>query len=191
MITLLIRTSYRPTLFKRLLDSIENQTYKEIKIIVSYDNEKALTYIPEHIQKIRVYKNNLTYGYDNYCNQLMKLVTSGWFMFIDDDEFLYDTNALKNIYKHLDKKCAIICQMNRSGKLKPSKDLMRNRRVMRGKIGMPCIILNVIHKNIARFDGNISAADYFFIKDIQKKVSLKFVNIAVAYCDRRSHGQME
>jgi len=191
MITLLIRTSYRPTLFKRLLDSIERQSYKEINIIVSYDDDRALEYIPENIQKIRVYKTDKQFFYDDYPNQLMDLVSYGYFMFIDDDEFLYDVDALMKVSRQLNRKYATICQMNRSGKLKPSNDLIRNRRIVRGKIGMPCIILHAIHKNIARFDGSVGAADFLFIKDVQKKLPTKFINVAVAYCDRRSHGAME
>lgn len=191
MITLLIRTSFRPVLFKRLLDSIRSQTYKDIDIIVSFDDERALEYIPSDIRKIRVEKSDEKFFYDAYCNQLKELVTHGYFMFIDDDEFLYDVNALMKVSKHLNRKYATICQMKRGKNLKPSNDLIRNRRIVRGKVGMPCIILHAIHKDVAKFDGSISAADFFFIKDVQKKIPFKFINVAVAYCDRRSHGSME
>lgn len=191
MITLLIRTSYRPVLFKRLLDSIYSQTYKNVKLIVSYDDERALSYIPDSVRKIKVEKSSELFFYDNYCNDLKKLVNEGWFMFIDDDEFLYDTTALERVSGHLSANHGVICQMNRGGNLKPSNELLKNKIIRRGKIGMPCVVLHHSHKNIVHFDGSVGAADYTFIKNLQKRVPFKFVPIVVAYCDRRSHGQME
>lgn len=173
------------------MKSIDNQTYKNIKLIVSYDDDRALEYIPTGVQKIRVHKSDKPFFYDDYVNELMEQVTEGWFIIVDDDDFLYDTTALEKISKHLSVRYGIICQMNRNGKIKPSNELMRAKIIRRTKIGMPCIVLHHSHKNIARLDGSVGAADYTFIKDIQKKIPMKFVNIAVAYCDRRSHGQME
>lgn len=191
MINILIRTSYRPVAFKRLLDSIHNQTFKNIRIIVSYDDDRALDYIPSNIDKIRVQKSNEIFYYDSYCNNLMDLVTDGYFMFIDDDDHLPDSGALMKVSKHLNRKQAIICQMIRNGKPKPSNDMIRNKVIMKGKIGMPCIIIHSDHKNIARFDGSVGAADFLFIKNIQKKIPVKFINVAVAYCSTRSYGAME
>lgn len=191
-INVLIRTSYRPVLFQRCLDSIRSQTHQNIRIIVSYDDEKALEYIPEGIDKIRVYKEeSIPFFYDNYCNQLKELVNSGYFMFLDDDEILASDKCIESICKHLKGNYGLICQFSREGNLKPSNDLIRQNRIRRGKIGMPCLFLHHSLKNVADFDGSVGASDYHWIKAVYKKVRLKFVPIVVAYADRRSNGVLD
>lgn len=192
LINLLIRTSFRPTLFKRCIASIKAQTHQEIRIIVSYDDDRALEYIPEEFEKIRVFKDpSIPFFYDSYCNELKNMVTSGFFMYLDDDDQLATSNCIENICKHLKGINGVICQFSRNGKLKPSNELIRTSRIVRTKIGMPCIVLHHSCKNIADFDGNHGAADYTWIREVSKKVKLKFVPIVVALADRRSHGVLE
>lgn len=189
LINLLIRTSYRPLLFQRCLDSIRSQTHQNIRIIVSYDDERALEYIPEGMDKIRVYKDtSIPFGYDNYCNDLKAAVTSGYFMFLDDDEQLTSNKCIESVSKHLKGSYGLICQFSRGGVLKPSNEFIKRNVIKRGKIGMPCIFLHHSLKNVADFDGTVGAADYHWIKAVSKKVRLKFVPIVVAYADRRSNG---
>jgi len=189
VINLLIRTSYRPSLFKRCLDSIYAQTHKNIRIIVSYDDERALEYIPEGMDKIRVYKDtSIPFFYDNYVNSLKEQVVSGYFMILDDDEVLASDKCIESVCKHLNGNYGIICQFSRGGVLKPSNDLIRQNRIKLGKIGMPCIVLHHSLKNVADFDGSVGAADYHWIKAVSKKVRLNFVPVVVAYADRRSNG---
>lgn len=191
LINILIRTSFRPNLFKICIESIYTQTYKNINIIVSYDDDRALEYIPEEFQKVRVCKSDAPFFYDNYCNDLKELVTDGWFFFMDDDDILYDHMALEKISKYLNGIGGVVCQFNRNGKLKPSNELIRTKRIQRSKIGMPCLFLHHSLKNVAYFDGSVGASDYLFIKDVALKVKLKFVPIAVVYAGSRGNGQME
>ena len=191
-ITLLVRTSYRPLLFKRMLDSILAQTHKNIKIIVSYDDERALDYIPEELQKVRVHKDqSIPFFFDNYCNTLKSLVNSGYFMFLDDDEQLASNNCIENICKHLKNSYGVICQFSRNGKLKPSNEFIKGRRIVRSKIGMPCLFLHHSCKHVADFDGSAGASDYRWIKDVANHVKLGFVPVVVAFADRRSNGVLE
>jgi hypothetical protein len=69
LINILIRTNFRPTAFARCIKSVKDQTYKNIRIIVSYDNHNALKYIPEDIEKVKVIRGEGKYFYDEYCNQ--------------------------------------------------------------------------------------------------------------------------
>ena len=192
LINLLLRTSHRPVLFKRLLDSIYNQTHKNINIVVSYDDERALSYIPEEVNKIRVYKDlSKPFFYDEYCNELKSQVNNGFFMFIDDDEVLASNDCLEKLCSALKNHYGVICQFSRNGSLKPSNELINSKIVRRSKIGMPCIVLHHSCKNIADFDGSVSAADFNWIKAITKKVKLNFVPLVIAIADRRSYGIME
>lgn len=187
MISILIRTSNRPALFKRALQSVKNQTYKDIRVIVSYDNDEALKYIPAEIEKIKVSADKSEpYFYDLYCNDLKELVTEGWFMFLDDDDYLYK-DCLKRIAPFLSVNEAIICQFLRGRKVKPSRLLMKAKQIIWGKIGMPCIILHHSHKNIAQFCSHVPA-DYIFIKEVSEKLPVRFVPVVVVAADRRSKG---
>lgn len=191
MVTLLIRCSYRPNGFKRTLDSIEAQTFRDWKVICSYDDERALSYIPEYIQKVRVYKSDKPFFYDEYVNDLKELVTEGWIGVLDEADLLASPNVLSDLWKHLKSSAGVICQMSRNGRIKPSKDLISNRRVLRGKIGMPCLFLHHSHKNIANLDGSVGASDYYWIKAVSRKVRLKFVPLVVVSCGERDNGVME
>lgn len=192
VITLLIRTSYRPTLFNRLMESIKAQTFQNIRVIVSYDDERALEYIPEELTKIRVYKDHSqAFFYDGYVNSLKEQVNTGYFVVIDDDEVLVDNDCVFKVSRHLHGKSGVICQFSREGRLKPSNDLIRQKRIVRTKVGMPCLFLHHSLKNIAHLDPTRSASDYHWIKAVSLKVNLSFVPIVVAYADRRSNGVLE
>lgn len=192
LINILIRTSYRPVLFQRCLDSIKSQTHKSIRIIVSYDDDRALEYIPEGVDKIRVYKDaSIPFWYDNYCNDLKKHVNSGFFMFLDDDDELASVKSIEIISKHLKDNYGLIGQFSRNGHLKPSSELIRRNQVKIGNIGMPCLVLHHSLKNVANFDGSVGAADYHWIKAVSKRVRLKFVALVIAFADRRSNGVLQ
>lgn len=192
LINFLIRTSYRPILFKRLIESINNQTHKDVNIIVSYDNDLALSYIPKECRKIKVYKNSeKLFWYDEYINELKKEVNSGYFLIIDDDDFLISNTCIESLCKHLKGTSGLICQFSRSGVLKPSNDLIKRNMIRRGKIGMPCLVLHHSLKDVANFDGSVGAADYHWIKAVSKRVRLKFIALVIAFADRRSNGVLQ
>ena len=191
MINILIRTSYRPSGFLRTLESIHQQSYKDYRIIVSYDDDRALSYIPETVSKVRVNKHDALFFYDNYCNDLKSLVTSGWFFFLDDGDVLSHPTVLQSLRVNLNTRSGVIVQFSRSGRLKPSNDLIKRRKIQRGKIGMPCLVLHHSHKDIVNFDGSIGAADYWWIKNVSKKIPLKFIQLCLVHTGERDSGSME
>lgn len=191
MINILIRTSYRPNGFKRLLESIESQTFKNVKLIVSYDDDRALSYIPENIEKVRVHKSSKLFFYDDYVNDLKNLVTEGWFCVIDDEDYIIDNNALDRVYRHLKGSDGAIVQFSRNGRLKPSNEFIKAKQIRKGKIGMPCLFLHHSHKNLVNLDGSLPAADYTWIKEISKRIKLKFIQSIVVFSPHRSYGAME
>src|ERR1700748_2286539 len=129
LINILIRTSNRPKLFLKCLKSVTDQDYKNIRIIVSYDNDAALRYIPSGLEILKVYKRpEFQFGYDDYCNSLKSLVTDGWYAWIDDDDILMP-NVLSKIV--LDAP-VILVQLNRNGNIVPQSE-----NIQSGKVGMP------------------------------------------------------
>lgn len=180
LINILIRTSNRPNGFKKLLDSIVQQDYEPIRIIISYDNDEALRYIPKCLEAIRVHKQpDLQFPYDLFCNELKELVTDGYFIFCDDD------NKLRpNILKELPLEGpGIIVQVQIGNHIAP-KDL--NFRI--GDAGMPCMILHHSLKNIADISGE-GKGDSYWIKNVLSKVYLPFVPMVVVYGESRGLGR--
>lgn len=177
LINILIRTSNRPILFKRCLNSVLDQGYSNIRIIISTDND--VDYIPENLEVIRVKADrSLPYFYDCYLNELKSLVTSGYFLCLDDDDVLIP-GVLNKI--PLDAP-AIMVQLDHLGKIVP-----KDERILPGQIGMPCIILHHSLKDIAHLSGG-DHGDYHWIKEISEKVELKFVPLVVVRSDQKGYG---
>jgi hypothetical protein len=177
LINILIRTSNRPALFARCLDSILTQSYKNIRIIVSVDQE--VNYVPRWIETIEVTpRPDLEYGYDLYINDLKKCVTDGWFIVVDDDDILEPECLIKLDLSHP----AILCQLNHMGNTMPT-----NGEVKLGRVGMPCLILHHSLKHLANIGGT-DHNDYHWIKTISERVELKFVPLVVVVSDRKGNG---
>lgn len=179
LINILVRTSNRPAEFKRMLKSITDQSYPNIRIIISYDNPKALDYIPEPLEKVFVSADrNLPFFYDCYLNDLKELVTDGYYIVVDDDDVI-QSDILKELPLEGP---GLIVQLQRQNYIVP-KDMSFKR----GQIGNPCIILHHSLKHLATYSG-YGAGDYHFIKDILKQVELPFVPIVVVYSFGRGLG---
>lgn len=191
LINVLVRTSNRPQLFARCLESIEEQTYKNVRVIVGYDNDQALSYIPEHIEKVPVHANKaIPFYYDLYCNQLKKYVEEGWFMFLDDDDFFHAPTVLQEISKHMvGEHEAIICQFLRKKRPKPATPLIEERLIIEGKIGLPCLFVHSKHKDFSGLDGYRSG-DYRYILSVVERVKTLFLPMVVVETDRRSMGKV-
>lgn len=190
-INILIRTGHRPELFKRALDSILSQSYKNYNIIVACDSETAWDYVPNWCQKIRVFKNTgYTHYWNFYCNELKEEVKDGWFFYLDDDDFLNDSKALERIVPHLtNPNEGIICQFIRNGKPKPSNQAIRHGNIVKGRIGSPSIILHASQKHLADWDG-WKAADFRFIEKVASLIPMKFVQVVVVATDNNGlHGR--
>ena len=195
-ITILIRHKEgREKQLQFCIMSILRQRYPYLEVIISkeaadvdYDisDEFGVQMKIRTIQVIR--KSDSLYFYNLFCNELMHSVTDGWFFFLDDDDFLME-GALIDMAKHLSNpQEAVICQFLRGGKKKPSNQMINNKEIICGQIGMPCIFLHSINKNIAKFD-DTSYADYSFIKQVSELVPTKFVAVPVVMSIKRAHGK--
>src|SRR5690242_2433625 len=131
LINILIRTSNRPELFTRCLESVRQQTYKNYHIVVGYDRFTALDYIPEDLEKwsVSAHDESQPYYYDIYCNILKMTVKHGWFFFLDDDDTLATPTVLEELAAHLTEPGAIICQMLRNNFPKPRGNYIKHHIV--------------------------------------------------------------
>ena len=175
MITVLIRTSFRPKQFATALASVPS----DCKVIVSYDDDRDLTYIPDHVHKLRVYKFALPYFYDEFCNQLKELVTEGYFIFLDDDDVIL-TLDVPILEDH-----ANIVQLRRKTTVRPI-----DANFKAGQIGMPCLILHSKHRYLADIPGT-GQGDYHWIKSVCSQLPINFVPTVVVGSPVRGFGRPE
>lgn len=180
LINILIRTSNRPTSFAKCLASIVAQDYEPIRIIVGYDNEAALRYIPKGLETVFVSADrDLPFFYDCYLVDLMAQVVDGYIIAIDDDDKIIDDNVLSRLPLTGN---GLIVQLQRGNNIVPQNLNFRN-----GAIGFPCLILHYSLKNIATIHGN-GQSDSHWIRSVLSKVEILFVPIVVVYSPMRGHG---
>lgn len=118
------------------------------------------------------------------------MVKSGYFAFLDEGDTIIP-NSLNLLWPHLKTSKGVICQFKRGEKVKPSNQLIKERRILVGKIGMPCLFLHHSYASLADLDGSVPAADYLWIKAVSKKIGLKFLPIPVVQAEVRHHGSTE
>jgi hypothetical protein len=99
---ILIRTSGRPLFFARMMETIKNQTYKNIVTIVHSDDPRD-DYVTGDIV-IRGTAYGPEYGngtYNLYNNRLLKAISdTGWFHFIDDDDEYASADVIERLVEN-------------------------------------------------------------------------------------------
>lgn len=188
MLTLLVRTSYRPQSFSRLLASINN----EASILVCYDNHEAVNYIPADIEKFYIEPGTDQFFYNRYVNELKSKVQAGWMIVVDDDDTIIpgSLNKLNQILSTLPPS-AILIQFMRGAYLKPHPAIFGERRIKMGHIGFPSLVLHSDYKDVAQV-GAGEYADYYYIRDVCERVPVKWIaNLPVVSSPARGFGVME
>ena len=101
-INILVRTTYRPSYFKRCIQNILCQSYKNIRIICCYDDMRCLEYLNDITdERFEFFYINIDskerYKYNLYINTLLEKVTHGWIVFLDDDDIFTTHHSLQII----------------------------------------------------------------------------------------------
>jgi glycosyltransferase involved in cell wall biosynthesis len=105
IVNILTRTSKRPNFFKECVESVNSQTYGNIRHIVCADDQESLAYAKKMIpdaflvkKKPRLTKYGTMHApYNLYCNELLSKVEEGWIMFLDDDDLFTSNKAIEKI----------------------------------------------------------------------------------------------
>ncbi len=100
---ILIRTSNRPVFFKRMMETIKAQTYKNIVTIVHTDDPRDKYVEGDIIVKGCAYGSNYGDGtYNLYFNRLLNAIPDkpGYIHFIDDDDEYYSDDAIEKFVSH-------------------------------------------------------------------------------------------
>ena len=197
MINILIRMSAgREEVFRSCIDSIEKQTYRNFKVLISVDESPGIISLgkipfPYIAFSVKKGESSSAFFYNDYCNSLKSKVESGWFFFLDSDDYLPEIDSLEQIAKELrgDAWQAVVCQMSRdNGKIKPSDKLISSKRIESGRIGLPCLILRAQYKDSLKI-GVTENADFEWIKAITDSVATKYVKKVLVHSPKRSFGK--
>ena len=77
-------------MFNKCIKSILTQSYKNFRILVSYDDEETNRYLKNYsmIEKFSManIKSDKKYKFNLYFNELLNKVEKGWIIFLDDDD---------------------------------------------------------------------------------------------------------
>ena len=178
-INILTRTGNRETYFKTLKQSIESQTYKNIRHLKSNDNINC-KYLDGEKDVLNVVKNSELGEafYNVYLNEIGKQVDDGWIIILDDDSKLIDDTFLE--------KLADVCSKSKTNEILifqslllpkkrviPSEGDFKNKKIIRCGIDMACFCF---HHSILKkfsFDGR-KQGDINFLEKIQKNKSFEF-----------------
>lgn len=119
LINILVRTSNRPNFFKNCYQSIKEQDYKSIHLIVSSDDEKTKEYLDNYSVDVKIslvrtdcsnmQKQQFVPGYlskpfpaNEYFNEMLKHTKQGYTICLDDDNKFTYNNALSRIISKIE-----------------------------------------------------------------------------------------
>lgn len=189
LLNILIRTSNRPNYFHRLIHNIENQSYKNYRLIISADTPETKRYVERagynHTPVIRLSRNkNQTFPWNLYLNTLMDQVTEGWIMFMDDDDLYADNTAFELITAFLgDENSMLVWRLCfPDGRHVPALDYMGKTPFTRKQIAMPCFAFHSKWKNRVRFDGQ-RAGDFRMANQLQQFLKVIWLDHALVMLD--------
>lgn len=187
LINILLRTHNRPQGFKRMLESIRNQTYKNYKLIISVDNDKTEDYVKNHgiLDYLRLIPDrNMPYPADFYFNALISEAKEGFVWCVDDDDFLPHEKVLEVISKNIESDMISIFKMQ-GNTILPGPDVF-GKLIQVCQIGTPCFVVPVEFAGRAKWKGE-SGSDYLYIKELTDLIGLnkvKWVNEVIYKIDK-------
>jgi hypothetical protein len=151
------------------MKNIESQSYQNIRVLISYDDRKDLSYLKglpwECIYMKRpAIRKDATFPYNLYENELMRRVKSGWIMFLDDDDQLTCKHSIEKIINFITSDDDLILwRVRLPDKVVPEDEYFGKLPVQRKHISGIGFMFNSKHINIAQWDAN-KASDHRVIQ---------------------------
>jgi hypothetical protein len=191
VINILTRTSNRPNFFKINAESVKSQTYKNIKHIVSYDNDDDLNYLNkyEDITLVKINKLKLIEEDDSpnpktgkysphnlYFNEMLKIVDDGWVLYLDDDDYFINEDCVLKIVEAINKNnedTLIFWKFKLGDNLILPKIINKNNPPKLYNIGSCCVCFNFKHINIIKWDA-WKCSDFRIINNLFNNVNKNY-----------------
>ena len=165
-VNILVRVDGNEKRFNRLLKSIAVQSYAYIRVIMAYDLNKDISYIPEFIEVV--------HSGENAWNSLKAQATDGWFFFMDEEDYLLHRHVIANTINDLFSPRLYICQTldnNLRSQVKPSWIQPFHLRFQKTKIALPCVWAHYSHRDLVNFD----TSEWEWICQMKNLVGYKFL----------------
>jgi hypothetical protein len=199
LINILTRTGSRKKDFELLNNSINEQTYKNIRHIKSNDNPNC-SFLNNETDIIDVLKcKTLGSGFYNlYLNKLISEVNDGWIIILDDDSKLIDNSfieRLANECENLNENEVLIYQVLAWPQkcTLPSNGIIKQKKILFKNIDMACFCGH--HSLLKKYNFTAQeGGDYKYLKLIEENDDVKFKFISMkpgiwANCKGGRHGK--
>jgi hypothetical protein len=185
VINILTRTGNRETYYKTLKDSIDLQSYENIRHIKSNDNANC-SYLKDEEDVICVSPNRKAGRafYNLYLNDLGKQPKEGWVIILDDDSKLIDATFIEKLAKICDKSSEneVIIYKARiyKDRILPKDDNFRNNIFQNGDIDMACFCVHYSVFSNFKFKADV-CGDFHFLNLIKNsnKYKFKYVDLPI------------
>ena len=130
---IIVRTSGRPNAFKTCLKSIHVQTYKNINIVVTTDDEKTKDYTRQfnvrhldmsHIVTDNTRVDNKNYGIpfkqNLYLKEALNRIDKGYIIYLDDDDMFTSKYSLETIMQNVEENKLLVWKVNLNNTVIPN-----------------------------------------------------------------------
>jgi len=197
LVSVIIPTYGRANLINRAIESVLNQTYENIEIIVVDDNvdENISNETKSKIDKfdsdkIKYIKNSVNLGGALSRNEGIMIAKGEYITFLDDDDFYNKQKIEKQLRFLFEKKCdVVLCDMdiiNEQGHILKKKHVARCNNladfIVRGVAFTPMILMKKsIALNVGMFTHTPRFQDHIFLlKILENKSSISVDNTCLA-----------
>lgn len=195
---ILIRTSNRPNFFKKCIQSIQKQTYKNINIWVSVDRPNNDYTIPYPVYPIFVNREQTigqakdeTYGkpfpFNLYFNEMHKKIKDGIIFYLDDDDRYIDEYAIEKVVNEYKNGNELIFWRARVGEYEIPYPENFGREPILFQCSTISFAFDVKYKNVAVWEG-FKRGDYRVAKKLYEKIkNVGYINEILAETQDGSH----
>lgn len=218
-LNIIVRTHQRPNYFRKCIESIFNQNYKNRRVIVIVDDRETEEYVTPYKQDgkidaiVKVDKADFKSGdfrklqvagickkakdrdrhfYDLYINKVTAELEEGFCWVVDDDKELADTATVSKMMKKLTTEDQVlIVQHQMTHKTVPTKDFWKVVPLTRGEVDMSCFVWHVSKSEFAQFDGH-GAGDHRVADSLVKNLTpVWYLYVATIAENSGNHGKAE
>lgn len=190
-LTVVIRTHSRPKMFERCLNSVLNQTHKNIDILVGADNDESYDYAAT-CSRAKVIKLTPTaktasanFPANAYISELLEHIDDGYILILDDDAYIESSTSIEELFKSIDCEwCLFIIRYRYpDGRLFPDNDLFNSKIIQNGGIDWGSFVFHArfrnVHKTLPVYN-----ADFHLATALKQHIkTTKWINLNIVSTD--------
>lgn len=186
---ILIRTSNRPVFFAEMMESIKNQTYKNIVTIVHSDDPRDEYVTGDIILRDTAYGPEHGDGtYNLYNNRLLKAIPGdkpGYFHFIDDDDKYDNPDVIQRLVESAKPDHINVGRVKRW-----NKTIFPRRWKNQKSFQTECFFVHTDYRFKAKWWGN-KGGDHYYSKQLTKILPINWIEdlIICRAQEGKGHGQ--